>query len=310
MNVSLTSRCWKQLLLPALALAACLWFAFLRKSSGDIFEEVLAAAARPDDIILVSGDHHLDPGAVKTRHLYAIESAAVNFFPASLDITMTAQGKTERIERKSFKGRVLLLSSGTPPVEILGNLITIPVGRSMISIILPAMIHGNQWDLMQFFQSARVARKTKDRSTSCPVKAGGFSCGGEDWEDVRILQIPFAGVVQQCIFAHPANNSTLAIDFKIPTATASFYVAGGIDDMGVGYPHGTPVNVKVTLEGDGAGDTPQVLGELAFENKPGFFSQKIALPGSLEPGDSLSFEITSQDQNTRHFCFTGRGTGK
>ncbi len=222
---------------------------------------------------------------------------------------MTVQGKKERIERKNFKGRVLLLSSSSPPVETMGNLITIPVGQSMISIILPAMIRGNQWDLMQFFQSAKVTRKAGDAETGCPIKAGVFSCGGDEWKDVRLLQLPFAGVVRQCIFAHPINNSTLIIDFKVPAKTASFLVAGGIDDMGVGYPRGTPVNVKVLYGSEGSEDR-RVLGELAFENKPGFFNQMVNLTEMLESGGSLTFEITTKDQNTRHFCFTGQGTGK
>lgn len=309
MNVSGTVRYWKQLLLFVLALAACLCFVFMRRGSGDIFEEVLAATADPDDIILVAGNHHIDGDAVETKHLYAIDSATVNFFPASLDITMTVRGKKEHLARKNYKGRVLLLSSTSPPVETMGNLITIPVGRSMISIILPAVVHGDQWDLKQFFQTAKVSRKTKDTATSCPIKGGIFSCGGEEWMDVKVLQLPFAGVVQQCIFAHPINNSTLTVDFKVPAETASLFIAGGIDDMGVGYPYGTPVNVKI-IHDSGVEDGRRVLGELAFENTPGFFNQMIKLPTKLAAGDDLSFEITTKDQNTRHFCFTGRGMGK
>jgi len=206
----------------------------------------------------------------------------------------------ERFTKERPKGRVLILSSPTASASSVGQTVGYSIGRCRLTIVRPAKIEEDRWNALLFLTAASVRRVGQTGTTVCPLRGDYFDCGGEGWMNVQVTSIPFGGVWQSCIFAHPLSGSTLVLDFSPPLETAALSLAGGIDDAGVGYPLGAPVTLAVR-----AGT--ELLAQTEFANTPGFFTRNLPLPRTVRGDEILSFEISTKNQDTRHFCFTAEG---
>lgn len=218
----------------------------------------------------------------------------------ALTIEVRRAGGVTRFTKKPPKGRVIILSSPTASASSVGQMLGYSIGPYRLTIVRPVKIEEGRWNALLFFSTAAVRRVGQTGTTACPLRGDYFDCGGEGWMNVQVTSIPFGGVWQSCIFAHPLNQSTLVLDFSAPIDTASLSLEGGIDDAGVGYPLGTPVTVVIRTR-------EELLAQAEFSNTPGFFTRKLLLPRTVRKDETLSFEISTKNQDTRHFCFTAQG---
>jgi hypothetical protein len=289
--------------IPALlACAVIVWAAAFKKSDRDLCLEILSSVVRSDDVVilapsLAAGREQL---TVQVRKVFLAETAHVSFLRGELRIEMNTEGKDRAYSEPSPRGRVVLAISGEQEATTIGRVVGVTVGSYRLLVVHPVDMQGGRWGLVPFLAGARVRRSGKEGEKTCPFRGGVFDCGGEPWMDVKIEHLPFAGVWHSCIFAHPLTDSMLSIEFAVPGPTSAVELSGGIDDSGVGYPLGTPVNVRLT-----SGE--QELGSAVFPNTPGFPSRTVEFGRELAEGDPLTFHITTLNQDTRHFCFSGTG---
>lgn len=250
--------------------------------------------------MLLPQDAGIDPASLGVEKALLYGEGRVVSLETSLTVEVHRAGGVDRFTKERPKGRVVILSSPTASASSVGQLVGYSIGRYRLTIVLPVRLEEDRWDALLFFSTAAVRRVGQTGTTACPLRGDLFDCGGEGWMNVQVTSIPFGGVWQKCIFAHPLNRSTLILDFTAPLDTASLSLAGGIDDAGVGYPLGTPVTLAVK-----AGE--ELLAQTEFANTPGFFTRKLPLSRTLRKDETLSFEISTKNQDTRHFCFTAQG---
>lgn len=299
-RLKLTDRRLLFLSVP-IVLFIILWSAVFRKSDADICREILIAVSRPDDVTLIVGNPDVDTSNIRAKKIFFADTYRVSFLRTELRVEMHLGGNTTHYRESAPEGRVLIFSPGEAPLTAVGLVTNVPVGDSLLSLIHPIDTQESRWELLPFFPTAKVRRKGKlDFRIECPLKGDAFVCGRDDWMDVKVMQLPFNGVWQRCIFAHPLTDSSLIIEFPVPQDTSTLTLSGGIDDSGVAYLPGTPVKVDISSEG-------RHLGNVLFHNTPGFFTESIQLSENIPGGSDLTLEITTENQDTRHFCFQGSG---
>ena len=153
------------------------------------------------------------------------------------------------------------------------------------------------YPLMERLAEANVQRLGA-KVEPCPLSAGVFTCPGEEWLSVSVRRVSMGAAPFECIWAHPKDDSRLVILFPRTPGGTTLFLEGGIDDDGVYYPEGTPVIVDVESGG-------RALGRARFENIPGLQARTVALETPIGDPAPLVLEITSDSQDTRHFCFRG-----
>jgi hypothetical protein len=278
------------------------WAAVSGKSDRDLCLEILTSVTGPDDVVvlapsLVKGS---GPPPLAVRKVFVADTAHVHFLRGELRLDIMKQGHDRTYTEAQPRGRVVMAISGDQAATTVGRVVGVTAGSYRILVVHPVDMQNGRWGLVQFFASATVRRSGREGEKTCPLKGNVFDCGGEPWMDVKVEHLPFAGVWHSCIFAHPLTDSMLSIEFKVPGPTSAVELSGGIDDAGVGYPKGTPVNVRLT-----SGE--QELGSTVFSNTPGFPARTVELGRELAEGDPLTFHITTLNQDTRHLCFSGTG---
>jgi hypothetical protein len=160
---------------------------------------------------------------------------------------------------------------------------------------------GEGYDLIRWLHGASVHRMGR-RMEPCPLRSGVFTCAGEPWLSVDVRRVPMGGAAFECIYAHPRDASELVIIFPETPGGGRLVLEGGIDDDGVYYPRGARVEVTVEVRG-------RRLGKATFENVPGVQERRVEFGQAFEGPMPLVLKITSENQNTRHFCFRGRLLG-
>jgi hypothetical protein len=245
-------------------------------------------------------DAGIDPASLGAGKTLLYGEGKVVSLETSLTVEVRRGGGLERVTEERPRGRVIILSSPTASASSVGQTVGYSIGRYRLTVVRPVKIEEDRWNALLFLTTASVRRVGQTGTTPCPLRGDYFDCGGEGWMNVQATGIPFGGVWQNCIFAHPLNGSTLVLDFTVPLETASLSLAGGIDDAGVGYPLGTPVTLAVR-----AGK--ELLAQTEFANTPGFFTKNLPLLRTVHGNETLSFEISTKNQDTRHFCFTAEG---
>ncbi len=153
------------------------------------------------------------------------------------------------------------------------------------------------FNLLRNLHQASVHRVAA-RIEPCPRRAGVFACPGEPWFSVDIKRVTMGGAPFECIFAHPRSDGELVIVYPSTSGGGTLTIEGGIDDDGVYYPKGADVHLVAEAGG-------REIGRATFGNVPGVQERVLELEPPVQESDPLVIKITTPDQDTRHFCFTG-----
>ncbi|MBW2260398.1 MAG: hypothetical protein JRG91_00375 [Deltaproteobacteria bacterium] len=153
------------------------------------------------------------------------------------------------------------------------------------------------YNLLRNLHHASVHR-SGTRIEPCPRRSGVFACVGEPWFSVDIKRVFMGGAPFECIYAHPRSDGELVIVFPQTPGGGSLALEGGIDDDGVYYPHGADVEMVVEAGG-------REIGRTTFGNVPGVQERVLTFVDPLQGPVPLVVKITAENQDTRHFCFTG-----
>ena len=156
--------------------------------------------------------------------------------------------------------------------------------------------HGG-YNLLRNLHLASVHRMG-DRIEPCPRRADVFACAGEPWFTVDVRSVNMGGAPFECIYAHPREDGDLVIVFPDTPGGRRLTLEGGIDDDGVYYPRGA--DVELAVEADG-----RTIGRVTFGNVPGVQEHVMTFDAPLAGPVPLVVKIATENQDTRHFCFTG-----
>jgi hypothetical protein len=190
---------------------------------------------------------------------------------------------------------------GPPWLEVpmIGEVSVEEVGSYLVHRIDMGEVYAEErgYNLLRRLGSASVHR-LEDVIKPCPMRTGQFACEGDPWMSVSIQRVQMGGAPFECIYAHPKDGSQLVIVFPATPGGQSLSLEGGIDDDGVYYPQGAEVLVRAELAG-------QEVGRTSFTNTPGIQKRTIDFAKPVDGPVPLVIKITSANQDTRHFCFTG-----
>lgn len=192
-----------------------------------------------------------------------------------------------------------IVGTGKEMIPVLGDVSVTEIGPYRIHHLDMSgeWLEDGGFDLVANLPLASVQR-VDTKLHPCPLSAGLFACEGEPWFSVSLRRVLMGNVGFECIYAHPKNHSRLHIVYPTTSGGSALTITGGIDDDGVNYPQGEEVIVTVS-------SGSRVLGSVVFENLPGLQEKTIAFSEPLPAHSPLVIEITSENQDTRHFCFRG-----
>lgn len=288
-------------IIVTIALVTFSYIVWNRSDQSLIVSKILTPIVKSNDLIITTGER-LASASFPARHI-SIEGndIVISFLKDKKKLSYSAEGELKSVDLSHLRGRIFMVSETSNPIIVAGAVSTIEADTYRISMIRTLKVEGRTWNFFQLFHSSKVVRKTNDSETICHHIEGGFHCGAEQWKDIKVMTLPFGGKYHNCIFAHPLDNSTLQIWTIAPMDTNFFSISGGIDDYGVGYQHGAEVRLSIISHGEEAGS-------VTFQNQPGFFTKNLVLQKPIDSGDLFYFQITTSNQDTRHFCFIAIGT--
>jgi hypothetical protein len=128
--------------------------------------------------------------------------------------------------------------------------------------------------------------------------AAEHRCPGEEWRTVSVTSLPVGGRRERCVFAHPVLRERLELSFdSLPDAGR---LVGWVAIADTGHDPSrpaAPVDLVVLWNG-------QMAGRVRAADRLGRQAVRMSLPpdGPRTVG-TLTLQVTSEDQDRRHFCF-------
>lgn len=124
-----------------------------------------------------------------------------------------------------------------------------------------------------------------------------FSDNPIDWNQVSVRSESFRSLTHRCIWFHPLESGIKTISFSDVPLGRKLRIFGGMVDSALLTPPGPSVFLSVKIG-------EERIQMIEFKDTDISFSHSLAVEPFQEMRKPVSFEIQTENQTRRHFCFS------
>ncbi len=160
--------------------------------------------------------------------------------------------------------------------------------------------HKLAYDFREKLPQARVFMRVKGRDHPCPpydAHKRMHWCGPRDWHWIGQMTIERDMATRDVMWAHPRAGAEFHIAYDNVPLTSGIIVQHGLTEYAVRTKDGSPIQIKVYVDG-------VLAGELVQENVNGWFIDEVKPKELLGEKHEVEFVITCENEGRRHFHFT------